>query len=70
MEACLPYCQRYGVRDAEGFLLERLGDVSAAVKLYTASLAEANRQLVTAVMAGRIILPRAEQSCVTAAVRR
>ncbi|KAA6422788.1 MAG: hypothetical protein FRX49_07323 [Trebouxia sp. A1-2] len=33
VEACLPSCQRYEVNDAHAYLLERLGDIAAAIKL-------------------------------------
>lgn len=70
VEACLPYCQRYGIRDAQGFLLERLGDIGAAVKLYTASLAEANRQLVAAVLGGKVVVPQVQQHAATGSAKR
>jgi hypothetical protein len=34
VEACLAWCHEAGVQDAEAYLLERLGDVSAALELY------------------------------------
>ncbi|KAL0030409.1 hypothetical protein WJX79_001821 [Trebouxia sp. C0005] len=38
VEACLPSCQRYEVNDAHAYLLERLGDIAAAIKLYAEGL--------------------------------
>lgn len=45
-----------GVRDAETFLHERLGDLDAALRLYISSAQQANRQLQDAVLEGKVPL--------------
>ena len=58
VEACLPLCQQHGVHDAEAHLLERLGDVPAALRLYTTAVRTCNTALVEAVQNGALQLPR------------
>ena len=58
VEACLPLCQQYGVHDAEAYLLERLGDIPAALHLYTSAVRTCNTALVEAVQRGALQLPR------------
>ena len=50
----LPFCQRHGVTDAEAYLLERLGDVTAALRIYVGRLEAATSGLVDAVLSGRL----------------
>lgn len=39
MEQCIGWCQQYGVRDAEAYLLEHyLGDYPAAIRLSVANI--------------------------------
>lgn len=46
MEAVLPATERYGVTDARAFLLERLGDVAAALQIHVDAASAANEALV------------------------
>ena len=57
VEACLPHCQQYGVRDAQAYLLERLGDIAAAIKLYVQDIERCNAALIQAVLQGDVHLP-------------
>ena len=50
----LPFCQRHGVTDAEAYLLERLGDVTAALCIYVGRLEAATSGLVDAVLSGQL----------------
>jgi hypothetical protein len=34
LQEILPFCQRYGVLDGTAYLLERLGDIPAALDIY------------------------------------
>ncbi|KAK9840784.1 hypothetical protein WJX81_004448 [Elliptochloris bilobata] len=54
VEAVLPATERYGVTDARAFLLERLGDVTAALQIHVDAAAAANDALVEAVLAGAL----------------
>lgn len=58
VEACLPLCQQHGVHDAEAYLLERLGDIPAALCLYTTAVRTCNSALVEAVQGGAMPLLR------------
>ena len=58
VEACLPLCQQHGVHDAQAYLLERLGDIPAALHLYTTAARTCNTALVEAVQGGALQLPR------------
>ena len=57
VEACLPHCQRFEVNDAQAYLLERLGDVAAAIKLYVKDIQRCNAALIHAVLQGDLQLP-------------
>ena len=57
VEACLPACQRWQVNDAQAYLLERLGDVAAAIQLYVRDIEACNQALVAAVLQGQVLLP-------------
>lgn len=57
MEACLPHCQRFEVNDAHAYLLERLGDIAAAIKLYVRDIERCNAALIHAVLQGDMQLP-------------
>ncbi|KAL0018560.1 hypothetical protein WJX77_004866 [Trebouxia sp. C0004] len=57
VEACLPSCQRYEVNDAHAYLLERLGDVAAAIKLYVRDIQRCNSALIQGVLQGDVLLP-------------
>ena len=46
VEAVLPATERHGVTDARAFLLERLGDVAAALQIHVDAAAAANEALV------------------------
>lgn len=61
VEACLPHCQRFGVNDAQAYLLERLGDIAAAIQLYVQDIQRCDAALIQAVLQGDLLLP-----CVTA----
>ncbi|KAL3136710.1 hypothetical protein ABBQ38_005943 [Trebouxia sp. C0009 RCD-2024] len=57
VEACLPHCQRFGVNDAQAYLLERLGDIAAAIKLYVQDIERCDAALIQAVLQGQVLLP-------------
>lgn len=57
VEACLPSCQRYKVNDAHAYLLERLGDIAAAIKLYVHDIERCNSALIQGVLQGDVLLP-------------
>ena len=57
MEACLPQCQQFEVNDAQAYLLERLGDIAAALKLYLQDIERCNAALISGVLAGHVLLP-------------
>lgn len=57
VEACLPSCQRYEVNDAHAYLLERLGDIAAAIKLYVHDIERCNSALIQGVLQGDVLLP-------------
>jgi len=57
VEACLPNCQRYEVNDAHAYLLERLGDIAAAIKLYVRDIERCNSALIQGVLQGDVLLP-------------
>ena len=57
MEACLPHCQQFEVNDAQAYLLERLGDIAAAIKLYVQDIERCNAALIQAVLLGDVHLP-------------
>lgn len=54
MQEVLPYCQQFGVLEAQAYLLERLGDIPAALDIYVQQLEQAARALVDAVLSGRV----------------
>lgn len=55
IEAMLPLTHQHSVHDAEAFLLERLGDVQAALDLVCASVKQSSQELVEAVLQGRLL---------------
>ena len=57
VEACLPSCQGYEVNDAHAYLLERLGDIAAAIKLYVRDIERCNSALIQGVLQGDVLLP-------------
>ena len=57
VEACLLSCQRYEVNDAHAYLLERLGDIAAAIKLYVRDIERCNSALIQGVLQGEVLLP-------------
>lgn len=57
VEACLPHCQQLEVKDAHAYLLERLGDIAAAIKLYVQDIERCNAALIQAVLQGDVHLP-------------
>lgn len=57
VEACLPSCQRCEVNDAHAYLLERLGDIAAAIKLYVHDIERCNSALIQGVLQGDVLLP-------------
>ena len=50
----LPLTHQYGVHDAEAYLLERLGDVRAALQLLCRTVQLATQQLVNAILEGLV----------------
>ena len=56
VEACLPHCQRFAVNDAQAYLLERVGDIPAAVKLYVEDICSRNAALIHGVLQGNVQL--------------
>lgn len=48
--------EQYAVADAEAFLLERLGDISAALAIHVRQLDAAARHLVASILEGRLPL--------------
>ncbi|CAL8466179.1 g5715 [Coccomyxa elongata] len=54
VEAVLPYTQRFGVDDAQAYLLERLGDVQAALGIFCGAAERANAALVARILDGSI----------------
>ena len=63
VEACLPHCQQNEVNDAQAYLLERLGDIAAAMKLYVQHIQRCNAALVHAVLQGDVQLPNVNTAC-------
>lgn len=57
VEACLPHCQQFEVNDAQAYLLERLGDIAAAIKLYVQDIQRCNAALIQALLQGHVHLP-------------
>ena len=57
MEACLLHCQQFEVNKAQAYLLERLGDIAAAIKLYVQDIERCNAALLQAVLQGHVHLP-------------
>ena len=54
----LACCQQHGISAAEAYLLERQGDIPAALAIFISEINKANRLLTAAVKSGRITLPR------------
>ncbi|DBA69468.1 TPA: hypothetical protein ACH3X2_012810 [Trebouxia sp. C0005] len=69
VEACLPSCQRYEVNDAHAYLLERLGDIAAAIKLYVRDIERGNSALIQGVLQGDVLLPNVTSASGSYAVR-
>ena len=57
VESCLPHCQQFEVNDAQAYLLERLGDIAAAIKLYVQDIQRCNAALIQALLQGHVHLP-------------
>lgn len=57
METCLHCCRRFEVSAAQAYLLERLGDIAAAIKLYVEDIQRCNAALIQAVLQGEVHLP-------------
>ena len=55
VQAMLPLCHQHGVHDAEAYLLERLGDVQAALELLCSEVEACTQQLVASVLQGGIM---------------
>ena len=61
-EACMSACQKHGVHDGEAFLLERLGDVTAALNLYVRNIERCNASFVVQALQGHVQLPNVAAS--------
>ena len=59
----MPSCQRFEVNDAQAYLLERLGDIAAAIKLYVKDIQGCNAALIHAVLQGELQLPNITGRC-------
>lgn len=57
LDPCLEAARAAGCRDAEAFLLERRGDMAAALSIYVADVAAADKVLFSSVSSGRHSLP-------------
>ena len=53
----MPCCHRYAVNDAQAYLLERLGDIAAAIKLYVHDIEQCNAALIQSILQGDVQLP-------------
>ncbi|KAK9839358.1 hypothetical protein WJX84_012353 [Apatococcus fuscideae] len=58
VEMALACCQQHGIPAAEAYLLERQGDIPAALAIFISEINKANMLLTTAVKSGRVTLPR------------
>ena len=55
-------CEKHGVHDGEAFLLERLGDVTAALNLYVRNIEHCNASFVKQALQGHVQLPNVAAS--------
>ena len=62
-QAALACCQQHGISAAEAYLLERQGDIPAALAIFISEINKANAQLHAAVKSGRTTLPRTAPRC-------
>ncbi len=58
LQAALACCQEHGIVAAEAYLLERQGDILAALAIYISEIKRANTSLAMAVKSGKVTLPR------------
>ena len=57
------------MNDAHAYLLERLGDIAAAIKLYVRDIERGNSALIQGVLQGDVLLPNVTSASGSYAVR-